>query len=727
MKRICVLLMVFIITLSLSGCGNSTAKSLALYNKDFKKTAVDSGIVAENDSWKLEWDSQKRRVLLKNKSNGNIWSTLPSELLEQRYDEDGYEENNHPQVENALILEYIDTEKMNINILYGYVSCLQKGNYTAEKISDGIRITYYFETVEISVPVEYHLLDDGVRVSVDPSKITEGSSPIYKISISPFFCSVKNDTDNGYLFVPSGSGAIVNPATKTSDIGYTCSYPVYGEDLQIAGGVGKGYTNNQPVRLPVFGAVADGRGVCAIIDSGAEAASIECNICNSKLGYSAVYTSFNIRGVNEENMYSEEVGAQKFSVSYYPLMNEKANYIGMAEKYRDWLVSNGKLMTSDDKRLLSLEFYGATHIDAQFLGVPYKKLVELTTVDEVCDILDEIIKETEVAPIVNLIGFGSSGLDTGKIAGGYTVLSKLSSGKSFERLTSMCSADGLKVFMDYDIINFSKSGGGIKKITDRAYSAIGQPSLKIKREFSTKKEIKVKEYFAKRSKTVELGEKAIDDADKNKLSGASLTIASSVYSDYLEQGYYNCGGFEADYKKIAEYAAKNKSDTLAAYANAYAAGYSDYLISTPLISDQNDIFTYDIPFYQIVFKGTKSVTSASLNLATNYRKALLSAAETGIGLQFSLIDNYSNDLLTAEQSNLHSMLYENVYDGILKTVNGYKEYFKSVKDARVIGHTIQGEIRKTTFDNGTVAYINYGSNAYDTEIGTVNAYSFIYK
>lgn len=726
MKRIFIALLAVFLIMSLTGCGNH-AQSLSVYNKNYKKMTIDTETVAENDSWQLEWDSEKHRVLLKNKLNGIIWSTLPSELLAQRYDEDGYEENNHPQVENPLIIEYIDKKKMNTNILYGYVSCLQKGNYSAEKIDGGIRIIYYFDSAEISVPVEYHLLDDGVRVSVDPLQITEGSFPIYKISVSPFFCSVKNDTDDGYLFVPSGSGAIINPSSKSSDIGYTCSYPVYGEDLQLIGGEGNAYTNTQPVRLPVFGAADNGKAVCAIIDSGAETGSIECNVGNAKLGYSSVYASFKIRGITETGTYSDAASKQKISVSYYPLTDEKANYVGMAEKYRDWLELNKKLKVSDDKRFLSLEIYGATHIDAEFLGIPYSKLVKLTTVDQAYNIISEIANETGVSPIVNMIGFGTSGLETGKIAGGYAFSSLLSGNNALKRLNSLCNTDNIKLFMNYDTVNFSKSGSGVNKVTDRADSAVGQPALRTKREFSTKKEVKVKEYFLARNKTVAIGKKAIDSAEKYNLSGASLTIASSVYSDFSDQTHYNCNGFEEDYKKLAEYAADKNVSLLGAYANAYAAGYSDYLISTPLISDQNDVFTYDIPFYQIVFKGTKSITSSSLNLAEDEENALLRAAETGIGLQFSLISDYSINMLTSEQSNLHSMLYENVRDDLAETVNCYKSLFERVSGSKIVRHSINGDIRKTTFDNGAVVYVNYGNSAYDTEIGTVEAESFIFK
>ena len=74
--------------------------------------------------------------------------------------------------------------------------------------------------------------DDGVRLSVNPKMIQESENRVISISIAPFFCGVKNDTENSYLFVPSGSGALVD--TKTvSDQGSTYSAQVYGYDPAI--------------------------------------------------------------------------------------------------------------------------------------------------------------------------------------------------------------------------------------------------------------------------------------------------------------------------------------------------------------------------------------------------------------------------------------------------------------------------------------------------------------
>ena len=52
--------------------------------------------------------------MLKSKADGTTWSTLPEELLTPAFDEDGYEVNNNPQLENPLTVQYINPENMQI-------------------------------------------------------------------------------------------------------------------------------------------------------------------------------------------------------------------------------------------------------------------------------------------------------------------------------------------------------------------------------------------------------------------------------------------------------------------------------------------------------------------------------------------------------------------------------------------------------------------------------------
>lgn len=710
------------------GCGADKGKALSAFDVKHENKSEQSFTAAENGEWSLLWDREHYRILLKSRTDGTVWSTLPEELLTPSFDEEWYEKNNNPQLENPLTVQYINPENMHLEVLYGYTGSLKKGTYGIEKISDGIKITYYFDNKQISVPVEYRLLENGMRVSVDPTEITEGDNKVYSIALSPFFCSVSNGSSDGYLFVPSGSGALIKPHEWEADVGYTCSYPVYGEDGQLKNTNNSGITNSQPVRLPVYGAADGNRGVLAIIEKGAESASINCNVGNRKFGFSACYAGFEIRGVASDGSYSENAQVSAISVSFLPLTSEKASYSGMADAYRNYLIKEYGIEKVSKETAASLELLGATQVDSQFLGIPYRSLYPMTTFKQALSIIKDFSEKTGAAPAVKLSGFGLSGLNNGKPAGGLKFASVLGGKKDIKALTDFAADGSAELYMNYNTVNFSKSGAGISKTFDYARNTVGQKALVRKRILGSDKEEKTAEYFVAREKLCELGKKAADNAVELGIAGLSLAeAASGVYSDYSEQKYYARGGFAEDYSEIIGYGRKKGNKILADSANLYAAVSADIITGAPDCSDKSDLFYADIPFYQMVFKGYVSMTGSPLNLAAEPEDRLLFAAETGTGLGFMFIGSYSSDLFSAEENIYHSVLYGAASDSACETVLKYIKYFKAVEGAVISEHSILSDtLRKTVFDNGAQVYVNYGNTAADTPIGLVGAKSYIF-
>ena len=727
-RKISAFVLSALMLLVLAGCGMDKGKAPSLFDSKHKTKITQSFQAAQNSKWSLEWDGEYYRVLLKSLTDATVWSTLPEELLAPSFDEEGYEKNNNPQLENPLTVQYINPENMQLEVLYGYSGSLKKGAYELEKINDGIKITYYFDNKQISVPVEYKLIENGINVSVNPAEITEGEFKVYSIALSPFFCSVNNSSSDGYLFVPSGSGALIKPDEWSADVSYTCSYPVYGEDGQLKNTDNSGITNTQPVKLPVYGAADGNRAVLAIIEDGAESASVNCNVGNAKFGFSSVYAGFNIRGVAANGSYSENTQSTRLSVSFLPLVYSKANYSGMAEAYRNYLIDKFRLKRTQDEVAVSLNILGAAYVEADFLGIPYKSLYVATTFGDALRIVKAFTDKTGTKPAVNLTGFGLSGINMGKPAGGLKTAAALGGKKEIDALVSFCKSNTAGLYMDYNITQFSKSGLGISKMFDYARNTVGQKALVHKRVLGSDKEEKAAEYFVARKKLVELGKKAADNAKSMGVGGLSVSSAASgIYSDYSEQKYYTGNNFANDYATIAEYNGKIGNKILADSANLYAAVTADIITGTPDCSDKNDLFYTDIPFYQLVFKGYVPMTGSPVNLATDSLDRVLSAAETGTGLGFTLIGNYSESLFSAEENIYHSVLYSAVSENIENIAAEYYGFFKKINGASITEHTLLSKtLRKTVFDNGVTVYVNYGDKAENTDSGTVEPQSYIY-
>lgn len=714
----------------LSGCGGTAQLK---FDENFEAKKEASFTAAEKGKYALMWDSENKRILLKDRENGRVWTNVPQTALEPRYDSDGDRIANNAQLEAPIMIEYIDPETQNPRIANGYTGSLKKNDYAIEKTDGGFTLTYYFEKEQISVPVTYTLGDGYISVSVDPTKIAENENKIYSVSISPFFCGIEN-SGGGYLFIPSGSGAIVY-ADEILEASRTYSAPVYGEDLeryplrQIKDSL------KESVYMPVFGSVsANGEGVCGIITSGEGAASVELNYGNSNIGYSTVYPKFELRGYQnatalvttwkqESRVYADCLMSSKAEVRFYPLSGENASLTGMADVYRDYLFEKYNMKEESADSLLNIKILGGAQIKKSFLGVPYSTMYPITTAEQAKSIIEDIADTAGTKPNVELVGFGNSGTDIAKIAGGYTVSKKLGGEKGMSELSEWCKENDVPLYFDFDLISFAKSGLGFSTVFDTAQATNRRTTYQKTYSIGTKSPVikKGNYYLIKRSLIAKSAEKALNAAEKMSLDGVALgSISSNAYSDYSEQKYYSKGNIAEDISAVINSFGDKK--VLVNSANDYAAAVASAIFEVPTTSSKESAFDCDVPFYQIVFKGYKPMSSASLNLAPDADDLLLRCAETGLGLQYTLTESYSVQLKDNTDGNYYATVYNDMKPYIEKTVNSYKECFNQLQNAKIIGYEIiSNDIRKTVFDNGTAVLVNYGSETYSSEVGEIPA------
>jgi hypothetical protein len=96
-KRLLALCLCVLVLLPfMTGCNANTTETAYVVPKDI--SLLDSGVVASNDNFELEWDKDLYTLLMKNKKTGEIWSTVPYDsYLEMReaFDEEyqWYEED----------------------------------------------------------------------------------------------------------------------------------------------------------------------------------------------------------------------------------------------------------------------------------------------------------------------------------------------------------------------------------------------------------------------------------------------------------------------------------------------------------------------------------------------------------------------------------------------------------------------------------------------------------
>lgn len=737
LKRIFVLAMCLVMTATFTACGGEEPMAPKAF-KAFSAKAVDSFTAAENSRYALSWDSENYRILMTDKNDGSVWTNIPSSALVPKYDEKGNVINNAVMLESGMMVNYMKESSIEIATANSYTSSLRKKDYKIEKIDNGFKLIYCFEREEFVIPVSYILADDHIEISIDPNEIQEGKNTLISINLAPYFCGIEN-AQNGYLFVPSGSGALIY-AKDNLDASLSYSTSVYGNDLQIYPQDLIQYSIEKNTALPVFGSAdaSGSRGVFGIITSGAGAATLQVNYANKNIGYTTVYPRFDIRGyqnvtargmiTKESKLYSDEFISEKISVSYYPLNNGNANITGMADIYRDYLVDTYGMKANAEENILNLNILGGAETQKSFLGVPYKSMFASTTTDGVVDILKDIKKTTNTNPNVCLVGFGESGINIGKIAGGYTIHSDMGGKKGVKELSAWCEEQDFSLYVDMDVTAFAKSGDGFSNLFDSAVATNNRATTIKTYNIGNKgvdKNLPTYKLLG-RDLIPEAIQKAIKFADKLEISGISLdSLTSTAYSDYSEQKYYSKGSVATQVSQQLANVKKSGKKVMSHGAFDYAATMSDIIYDAPTTSSQSDLFDCDIPFYQIVFKGYVPMTGTAINLSNEPEKAFLNTVQTGLGLLFTLSDEY-NEGLHDSYTAFFASEYESNKETVAKMVKEYSNCYKSVCGAKIKGYDIvENNVRKTTFDNGSVIYVNYGDTSYQTADGVVEAKDYL--
>ena len=331
-KQLVLLMLSLLVLITCSGCGVAVQKS-KLYKEDFEIKSFTDTTVTENDNFRLDWDNENKQIVLVDKFNNVSWSTTPEQALNPGLDEFGYPKTVHPQVTSPIVIEYIDSETQEISLLTASVASIMNDSVSVEATENGLKATYYFPDAEIAVPVEYTLLKNGVNIAIDTAGIQEKSYMLWKIKVAPFMCSFANISENSYLFVPSGSGALIYKKQESS-VALTYSQEVYGVDSGRNLEYEEQATIQSEIRLPVYGAKMGDKALCAIIEDGAEMASIDVSAAASNIGSTGVSASFEVRGYQwvkvkkgYQKLFSESITNNKCSVSFYPLYDNDADYV----------------------------------------------------------------------------------------------------------------------------------------------------------------------------------------------------------------------------------------------------------------------------------------------------------------------------------------------------------------------------------------------------------------
>lgn len=625
---------------------------------------------------------------------------------------------------SMLVIRYIpdygDGAHMSTETAYSYGDCVAYELAACRTIADGVRIDYYFEDAEIRIPVEIRLEDAGFRVSVCNDAITEeGDARLYSVALLPYLCA-GDRTDEGYLFVPSGSGALVRFDTQNSDAP-DFDAPVYGGDVTVDPA-----EPGERVAVPVYGCVRNGTALTAIVDEAAEWAHITARGQSDTTAYSRVGAEF-YRCVADQMLLFEDDAANERSIDRFSRGNTDVTrfsvlcrigdgargYAGLAEQYRQYLLDTGELTKRASEPQLHLEMYGVITKPASFLGFPCNKRVALTTGRQAQTIVQALNEAGVSAVNTRLIGWTGNGVRNTRLPLSGKVLRTMAAPGEWKAFAAVAERGDNTLSLSVDLLNFSRSGGGFSVLNDSAVNLFNVRERHTARMPSDKLDnASVPTWYRLSSQRVPEAAQQLFSRLK-ELGQTAVTLeglGNELYSDFSAGRYADRLQCRRNWQTVLRMLADSGDRVEMDGGNAYVYPYAQRIYGLAAQSDGSRLLDESVPFLQIVLHGYIPYTMPSGSRAADSAVYRLACLELGGDPLYQVMGGDPAALLGSAFTSLYSTGYAQQAEEMQACYAAYGAVYAALYDQTITDHRRMAEqVYCTVYESGTVVAVNYGS------------------
>lgn len=687
-------------------------------------------LYAENSKLALYVNEATCVFAVVNKSNNYIWWSTP-------YDVDTDPIAKGAQIKSLRSMVFYDAgdpNNHNSSKVTVYDQCVQKENFTVEKIENGAKFTFNIKKNKITIPVYITLSEDSFEARIPCDEIDEKSREAAESAYELLDLTLLNglgsapSSEDGYIFVPDGSGAVINFNNgKTTTSVYDA--PVYGRDLGVSETELQDRT--EQIYLPVFGIVREGtsgdNALFAVITDGDAYASINANVSGqATTSYNSVYPSFTMRSTDsykigtKEPLTVYEAGAIKIddiAVRYYVLNSANITVANLADTYRNYLISEQGLTkkTDADYNTLFLRVLGGTVKAQSVAGFPVNMQTVATTYSQALEIAQ--LLEAAGVDDLNMVynDYSNCGM-TGQITTGVDYSGKLGGKGDFTTLYDYFKNNNGTLYPSVDFMEYTRSGNGYsftlnacKQIT-KSYATqqsywlnYGYPNVVTRSAWTI-----LSPYY-----WPDVFEKLVSSYTAEGITSISLNQATStLYSDFSRTNY-NGGEYFTRHvteQMLVDGCKKFNDAGISIHAqacNAYLLPYVASISDVPLYSSNYDVFDYDVPFYQMVIHGYIPYSSKPINASANADELLLLSVLTGSSVQYEVMYSDPNDFTDSEYDEYFYTYYKGWIDEAASQYKLLNDTVSAVSDSTITKFVRNSATElAVTYSNGTTITVN---------------------
>ena len=686
-------------------------------------------LVAESDRYEMYLYEPQISLVLRNKENGSlIASTLNPNTAQGKLNKTwkGY-------THSGFVLDVLTGSSKN----YKQADLINDEHTLDYAMKDnGFDAQVFYPEYGLGLTMQVRLEGDELTVTVPDASIREEKEGVYMamVSLYPMFGATYMDERTGYMLVPDGNGALIYLTDKEERFSTGYSQMIYGNDSGFKENAASDYlwdiyetvVKPREVIAPVFGmAHTDEKtGYIAVVEQGENRCSIEAHPNGvMRVSYNRCFAKFLLRDVYKQplnqsestkmDMLEKDRTHHDLSVRYCLLSGEEANYMGMAARFRRYLTEDLKLEKQDDAYRTRVDFLAA---DQERFLVGTRPVVMTSVAD-----VREIYKDLRGAGVSSLLseyrGWQNGGIWAVPVS-------------SFSADGAIGGTDALKALIrdskeqNYQLIPYVdalRMNASTNTFTYDAAKMVNKTTLKEKNT----KQVYNLFYYLLPEKSAERLASLKESLVKHGIDTLAVGgITDTLFSWSLRDQYFTRNDGAAWYSKALSDLADGVSLALEE-PFLYQWKDASAILNMPLDGSEYQYTDEEVPFMTLALKGLIPMYSDYVNFEANKTEFFLTLAETGVYPSFYITKQNSSDLLYTNSNDL----YSTEYSAYRETIADYDRQFRALAEktagAVITGHEkLSGGVRRVTYSNGAVVYVNYAATEETVDGILLPPYSF---
>lgn len=690
--------------------------------------------VAENDDLELYLKESNLAIQVKNKKTGYLWNSVVEEkngklnstwknFFASGISFEYFQKGVAAAKDSDLLTE------TNKTIVINYVD-------------NGFEAKVYFYDLGISLKLIVTLDGKQLVVKVPNKDIQEvGDKGLANLNVYPMLGATHLGTVPGYMFIPDGSGALIDLKNNGGKFLQPYDEKIYGKNdgLEVSSNTtavdgdseNKTEGGNQSVnpnlttppykvQYPVFGMVhgVKKNGVFAVIEEG----QYNARLLAYPNGVNTDYNWITARYVYRENYihltsrtgglvdHETDRNIENIKTRYFFLDNENADYVGMAKTYQNYLREKHVLKAKTDSKNdvpIQLDVLGAESEN----GLVSKKLVPMTTVKQ----FEKIVSSLQEAGIKNQTlvfkGWNKGGL-SGTTPYDIQFEGDLGSSDEFNQFTNKMKKDDIPLYFYNDYTKAFESNRFSPRVD--AVKRVDKTLL----EFLTYKPTYEKYFLLSAKSANGIVDKDIKAYKEENVSNVAIgTTGEVLFSEWTGSRASKRVETKQKYDKMIKKLKGNLNSVVLYSPNDYMLSYSDSVLNIPMQSSQFTYVSETVPFVQIVLKGYKDYYAPYTNFATNPKKSKLQMIEYGAYPSYLLTSRESNNLKFTNSNDIYTSAFKDWRNDIVESYMELNEALKKVQNASIVNRKkISSDVIEVEYSNGIKIYVNYTNKEYKGDV-----------